>query len=72
MQTNIILILGACGSVWDGLIRRNLRVSTFWKDLWGLDQLLEPAGKRKRDNENISGPQILKKITIGVYWPRKK
>jgi hypothetical protein len=40
--------------------------------LWGLDQLLEPAGKRKRDNEDISGPQMLKKIAIGVYRPRKK
>jgi hypothetical protein len=40
--------------------------------LWGLDQLLELARKRKRDSEGVSGPQILKKIAIGVYRPRKK
>jgi hypothetical protein len=34
--------------------------------------LLEPARKRKRDSEDISSPQILKKIAIGVYRPRKK
>jgi hypothetical protein len=60
------------GNVWDGLIRRNLRASTLWKDLWGLDQLLGPAGKRKRDGEDIGGPQMLKKIAMGVYRPRKK
>jgi superfamily II DNA or RNA helicase len=60
------------GNVWDGLIRRNLRASTLWEDLWGLDQLLGPAGKRKRDGEDIGGPQMLKKIAMGVYRPRKK
>ena len=60
------------GNVWDGLIRRNLRASTLWKDLWGLDQLLGPAGKRKRDGKDISGPQMLKKIAMGIYRPQKK
>lgn len=60
------------GNVWDGLIRRNLRASTLWKDLWGLDQLLGPAGKRQRDGGDVGGPQMLKKIAMGVYRPRKK
>jgi hypothetical protein len=34
--------------------------------------LLGPAGKRKRDGEDIGGPQMLKKIALGVYRPRKK
>jgi hypothetical protein len=34
--------------------------------------LLGPTGKKKRDNKGVSGPQILKKIAIGVYRPRKK
>jgi hypothetical protein len=29
------------GNVWEGLIRKNLRASTLWKDLWGLDSLPE-------------------------------
>lgn len=33
------------GNVWDGLIRQNLRASMLWKDLWGLDKLLGPAGR---------------------------
>ena len=28
------------GSVWDGLVRRGLRASTLWHELWGLDTLL--------------------------------
>jgi hypothetical protein len=58
--------------VWDGLIRWNLRVSILWKDLWGLDQLLGPTRKRKRDDKGVGGPQMLKKIAIRVYRPRKK
>ena len=60
------------GNVWDGLIRRNLRASTLWKDLWGLDALLGPARKRKRDGLEPGGPQMLKKIAMGVYRRRKK
>ena len=60
------------GNVWDGLIRRNLRASALWKDLWGLDQLLGPIRKRKRDGEDVSGPRMLKQIAIEVYRPRKK
>ena len=72
------------GNVWDGLIRRNLRASTLWKDLWGLDQLLgSPAAGKKRgrggdDNgddyreDGAAGSQMLKKIAMGVYRPRKK
>ncbi|KAH7309270.1 hypothetical protein BKA65DRAFT_543496 [Rhexocercosporidium sp. MPI-PUGE-AT-0058] len=32
------------------LIRRYLLASTLWKDFWGLDTLLESAGKRRRDD----------------------
>jgi superfamily II DNA or RNA helicase len=60
------------GNVWDGLIRRNLRASTLWKDLWGLDTVLGPAGKRKRADPESDGPQMLKKVAMGVYRPRKK
>jgi superfamily II DNA or RNA helicase len=60
------------GNVWDGLIRQNLRASTLWKDLWGLDQLLEAAGKRKRGSGDVGGPQMLKQIAMGVYRPRTK
>ncbi|HEY0934969.1 MAG TPA: DEAD/DEAH box helicase, partial [Trebonia sp.] len=60
------------GNVWDGLIRRNLRASALWRDLWGLDQLLGPAGKRQRDGGDVGGPQMLKKIAMGVYRPRKR
>jgi hypothetical protein len=62
------------GNVWDGLIRRNLRASTLWKDFWGLDTLLElePTGKRKRNDVDPDGPRLLKRIAQGVYRPRKK
>ena len=73
------------GNVWDGLLRKNLRASALWKDLWGLDELLQPAGgKRKRDGEeggrggggggdgDGGGPQMLKRIAMGVRRPRKR
>ncbi|TVY12548.1 hypothetical protein LARI1_G009653, partial [Lachnellula arida] len=60
------------GNVWDGLIRRNLRASTLWKDFWGLDTLLESTSKRKRNGLDPDGPRLLKKIAQGVYRPRKK
>jgi hypothetical protein len=50
------------GNVWDGLIRRNLRASTLWKDFWGLDTLLELTSKRKRNDLDPDGPRLLKKI----------
>ena len=37
-----------------------------------IHQLLSPARKRKPDSEDIGGPQMLKKIAMGVYQPRKK
>jgi hypothetical protein len=64
------------GNVWDGLIRRSLRASTLWRDFWKLETLFdEPArGKRKRDGERAEpdGPQLLKRIAMGVCRPRKK
>ncbi|PVH68494.1 hypothetical protein DL98DRAFT_630600 [Cadophora sp. DSE1049] len=60
------------GNIWDGLICKNLHAMTLWKDLWRLDQLLGPARKRKQDSEDVSSLQMLKKIAMGVYWPRKK
>jgi hypothetical protein len=60
------------GNVWDGLIRRNLRASTLWKDFWDLDTLLESTSKRKRNGLDPDGPRLLKKIAQGVYRPRKK
>ncbi len=64
------------GNVWDGLIRRNLRASTLWKDLWGLDALLlesaAAAGKRKQGDPEPDGPRLLKRIARGVYRPRKR
>ncbi|KFZ20411.1 hypothetical protein V501_00159 [Pseudogymnoascus sp. VKM F-4519 (FW-2642)] len=60
------------GNVWDGLIRRNLRASTLWKDFWGLDSLLGSPSKRKRSDLDVDGPQLLKRIARGVYRPRKK
>ncbi|KFY11379.1 hypothetical protein V492_04495 [Pseudogymnoascus sp. VKM F-4246] len=60
------------GNVWDGLIRRNLRASTLWKDFWGLDALLGSPGKRRQDGPNPDSPQLLKRIAQGVYRPRKK
>lgn len=59
------------GNVWDGLIRRNLRASTLWKDFWGLDPLFGPTHKRSRDDLNPDGPRLLKRIAQGVYRPRK-
>ena len=60
------------GNVWDGLIRRNLRASTLWKDFWGLDALLEPTSKRKQSGLDPDGPRLLKRIAQGVYQPRKR
>ena len=60
------------GNVWDGLIRRNLRASTLWKDFWGLDAILESGSKRKRDESDPDGPRLLKRIARGVYRPRRK
>ena len=62
------------GNVWDGLIRRGLRASTLWKDLWGLDALLEPTSKRKRGRGSLGpdGPRLLQRIARGAYRPRTK
>ena len=57
------------GNVWDGLIRRSLRASTLWKDLWGLDVVLK--GKKRRASEEAKGPAMMKKIAMGVYRPKK-
>ena len=42
------------------------------EDLWRLHQLLGPARKSKQDREDVGSLQMLKKIAMGVYWPRKK
>ena len=56
------------GNVWDGLIRRNLRASALWRDLWGLDQLFGAAtGKRTQGPDDVGRPQMLKKIAMGTY-----
>jgi len=60
------------GNVWDGLIRRNLRASTLWKDFWGVDTLLGSIGKRKRDASDMDGPKLLKGIARGIHRPRKR
>jgi hypothetical protein len=60
------------GNVWDGLIRRNLRASTLWKDFWDVDALLGSVSKRKRDDSEIDGPRLLKRIARGIHRPRKK
>ena len=60
------------GNVWDGLIRKNLRASRLWQDLWGLDSLLGPLGKRKQDKSESSSPRMLKRIAMGVCRSRKK
>lgn len=60
------------GSVWDGLIRRNLRASSLWQDLWGLDALFGAGRKRKQDNLELGSTQMLKRIAVGVYQPQKR
>ncbi|KAG9241070.1 P-loop containing nucleoside triphosphate hydrolase protein [Calycina marina] len=60
------------GNVWDGLIRRNLRASTLWKDFWDLDILLDSTRKRKRGDLDPEGPRLLKRIAQGIYRPRRK
>ncbi|KAJ9654637.1 hypothetical protein H2201_008965 [Coniosporium apollinis] len=57
------------GNVWDGLIRRSLRASTLWKDLWGLDVVLK--GKKRFASEEVKGPAMVKKVAMGVYRPKK-
>ena len=72
------------GNVWDGLIRRSLRASVLWQELWGLDRLLmhsSPDGsrKRKRSVEPAVGvapqdyrPQMLKRLSMGRYRQRRQ
>jgi hypothetical protein len=60
------------GNVWDGLIRRNLRASTLWKDFWDVDALLGSVSKRKRVDSDTDGPRLLKRIAQGIHRPRKK
>lgn len=63
------------GSVWDGLVRRGLRASTLWHQLWGLDTLLAAPPDRKRDSSEAgleaSGPRMVKRIAMGTYRRRK-
>jgi Orsellinic acid/F9775 biosynthesis cluster protein D/Helicase conserved C-terminal domain len=60
------------GNVWDGLIRKNLRASTLWKDLWGFDSLLTGPRKRHPGEGGPSvEPRMLKRIAMGAYRPRK-
>ncbi|ELR09269.1 hypothetical protein GMDG_03839 [Pseudogymnoascus destructans 20631-21] len=67
------------GNVWDGLIRRNERASSLWRELWDLDTVLGDAvaAVRKRNREAAEAaesdrPRMLKRIAVGVYQPRKR
>ncbi|ELR07734.1 hypothetical protein GMDG_08531, partial [Pseudogymnoascus destructans 20631-21] len=67
------------GNVWDGLIRRNLRASSLWRELWDLDTVLgdavAAAGKRKHEaaeEAEPDRPRMLKRIAVGVHRPCKR
>ncbi|KAK0862323.1 hypothetical protein LTR87_016636, partial [Friedmanniomyces endolithicus] len=55
------------GNVWDGLIRSGLRASTLWQKFWGVDTILK-GPKRARVDDS---PGLTKRVSMGVYRPRK-
>ncbi|KAJ6437026.1 purine-cytosine permease [Purpureocillium lavendulum] len=63
------------GGVWDGLVRRGLRASILWQQLWDLDTVLAPSARdRKRCCSEAGllpgGPELLKRIAMGTYRRR--
>jgi len=56
------------GNVWDGLLRMNLRASTLWQDFWGVDLIMKD---RKRKAAVVNNSRMSKRITSGIYRPRK-
>ncbi|KAJ6438068.1 P-loop containing nucleoside triphosphate hydrolase protein [Purpureocillium lavendulum] len=63
------------GGVWDGLVRRGLRASILWQQLWDLDTVLAPSAcDRKRCCSEAGllpgGPELLKRIAMGTYRRR--
>lgn len=54
-------------NVWDGLVRMSLRASTLWQDFWGIDTILKDRKRARPADE----PRLAKRISTGVYKPRK-
>nr|XP_023922639.1 uncharacterized protein LOC112034089 [Quercus suber]POE97743.1 atp-dependent dna helicase tlh1 [Quercus suber] len=55
-------------NVWDGLIRMGLRASTLWQDFWGVDIVLSSS---KREREADTAGQMVKRIAVGRFQPRR-